>query len=64
MNEFKAGLILAAVVVGLAVLAYVQTVGPESVSNLSVTHVYEDGCMDVYDRLTGVYALVCPGVEF
>lgn len=64
MNEFKAGLILAAVLIGLAALAYAQTVGPESVSNLSVTHVYEDGCMDVYDSQTGVYELVCPGVEF
>lgn len=59
MNEFKAGLILAVVIVGLVVLAYAQTWGPESVSSLSVTHVYEDGCMDVYDSLTGEYEFVC-----
>lgn len=62
MKDFKAGLILAAVVVGLSVLAYVQTSGPESVPNLKVTHVYEDGCMDVYDSQAGVYELVCKAV--
>lgn len=64
MNEFKAGLILAVVIVGLAVLAYIQTMGPEGVPNLKVTHVYEDGCLDVYDSQTGVYELVCKAVDF
>ena len=59
MKELKDSLILAFVVVGLVVLVFAKTWEPEGLSSLKVTHVYEDGCADVYDNDLKRYKFYC-----
>lgn len=59
MKELKDSLILAFVVVGLVVLVFAKTWEPESVPNLSVTHIYEDDCLDVYDTEINEFKFYC-----
>ena len=54
MQEFKAGALLAAVVVALLLIRLMQ-----AQPALEVTHVYEDGCADVYDNELKQYKFYC-----
>lgn len=54
MKEFKAGALLAAVLVGLLLIGLMQ-----SRPALEVTHIYEDGCADVFDRDLNEYKFYC-----
>lgn len=54
MQELKAGALLAAVLVGLLLIGLAQ-----ERPALEVTHVYEDGCADVYDNDLKRYKFYC-----
>lgn len=54
MKELKAGALLAAVLVGLLLIGLMQ-----ARPALEVTHVYEDGCADVYDNEKKEYKFYC-----
>lgn len=54
MKEFKAGALLAAVMVGLLLIGFMQ-----ARPALEVTHVYEDDCFDVFDNVLNEYKFYC-----
>lgn len=54
MQEFKAGALLAAVIVGLLLIGFMQ-----ARPALEVTHVYEDECLDVFNSDLNEYKFYC-----
>ena len=76
MKDFKAGTLLALVILALTITAYLTTYNADYVpitdikaeqvdevggyeNELTVTHVYEDGCLEVMDELEGDIKFYC-----
>ena len=81
MKDFKAGSILALVILALTITAYLTTYNADYVPNedikadqvdevggsdagryekeLTVMHVYEDGCIEVMDEVDGAIKFYC-----
>ena len=73
MEDFKAGAFLALVIMALTITAYLKTYNAdyvpiedikadqvdEYVEELSVVHVYEDGCLEIMDELDGDIKFYC-----
>ena len=85
MEDFKAGTLLALVILALTITAYLKTYNADYVpiedikadqvdevggsdggryaEELSVVHVYEDGCLEVMDEVDGDIKFYC-GADF
>lgn len=76
MKEFKAGTLLALVILALTITAYLKTYNADYVpieeikadhvdevsgyeKELTVVHVYEDGCIEVMDEVDGDIKFYC-----
>ena len=73
MKDFKAGSLLALVILALTITAYLKTYNADYVpiedikadqvdeyeKELTVAHVYEDGCLEVMDELDGGIKFYC-----
>ena len=76
MKDFKAGTMLALVILALTITAYLKTYNADYVpvtdikayqvdevggyeEELSVVHVYEDGCLEVMDEVDGDIKFYC-----
>ena len=76
MQDFKAGTLLALVILALTITAYLKTYNADYVpiedikadqvddvggymEELSVVHVYEDGCLEVMDEVDGDIKFYC-----
>ena len=76
MEDFKAGTLLALVILALTITAYLKTYNADYVpvtdikadqvdevggyeEELSVVHVYEDGCLEVMDEVDGDIKFYC-----
>ena len=76
MEDFKAGTLLALVILALTITAYLKTYNADYVpiedikadqvdevggneKELTVAHVYEDGCIEVMDEVDGVIKFYC-----
>ena len=73
MKDFKAGSLLALVILALTITAYLKTYNADYVpiedikadqvdeyeKELTVAHVYEDGCLEVMDEVDGVIKFYC-----
>ena len=76
MKDFKAGSLLALVILALTITAYLKTYNADYVpvtdikaeqvdevggyvEELSVVHVYEDGCIEVMDEVDGDIKFYC-----
>ena len=73
MKDFKAGALLALVILALTITAYLKTYNADYVpiedikadqvdeyeKELTVAHVYEDGCLEVMDELDGDIKFYC-----
>ena len=76
MTDFKAGTLLALVILALTITAYITTYNADYVpvtdikaeqadevggyaEELTVVHVYEDGCIEVMDELDGDIKFYC-----
>ena len=81
MKDFKAGTLLALVILALTIAAYLTTYNADYVpvtdikaeqvdevggsvagryeEELTITHVYEDGCLDVMDEVSGDIKFYC-----
>ena len=73
MEDFKAGTLLALVILALTITAYLKTYNADYVpiedikadqvdeyeKELTVAHVYEDGCLEVMDEVDGVIKFYC-----
>ena len=73
MKDFKAGALLALVILALTITAYLKTYNADYVpiedikadqvdeyeKELTIAHVYEDGCLEVMDEVDGVIKFYC-----
>ena len=76
MEDFKAGALLALVILSLTITAYLKTYNADYVpiedikadqvdevveyeKELTVAHVYEDGCIEVMDEVDGDIKFYC-----
>ena len=79
MKDFKAGSLLALVILALTITAYLKTYNADYVpieeikadqvdevdevgryeKELTIAHVYEDGCLEVMDEVDGVIKFYC-----
>ena len=73
MKDFKAGSLLALVILALTITAYLKTYNADYVpiedikadqvdeyeKELTIAHVYEDGCLEVMDELDGDIKFYC-----
>ena len=73
MKDFKAGSLLALVILALTITAYLKTYNADYVpiedikadqvdeyeKELTVVHVYEDGCIEVMDEVDGDIKFYC-----
>ena len=73
MEDFKAGTLLALVILALTITAYLKTFNADYVpiedikadqvdeheKELTVAHVYEDGCLEVMDEVDGDIKFYC-----
>ena len=73
MEDFKAGALLALVILALTITAYLKTYNADYVpiedikadqvdeyeKELTIAHVYEDGCLEVMDELDGGIKFYC-----
>ena len=73
MEDFKAGTLLALVILALTITAYLKTYNADYVpieeikadqvdeyeKELTVAHVYEDGCIEVMDEVDGDIKFYC-----
>ena len=73
MKDFKAGALLALVILALTITAYLKTYNADYVpiedikadqvdeyeKELTVAHVYEDGCLEVVDEVDGDIKFYC-----
>ena len=73
MEDFKAGTLLALVILALTITAYLKTYNADYVpiedikadqvyeheKELTVAHVYEDGCLEVMDEVDGDIKFYC-----
>lgn len=76
MKDFKAGTLLALVILALTITAYLKTYNADYVpiedikaeqvdelggyeKELTVVHVYEDGCLEVMDEVDGDIKFYC-----
>ena len=73
MKDFKAGALLALVILALTITAYLKTYNADYVpiedikadqvdkyeKELTIAHVYEDGCLEVMDELDGDIKFYC-----
>ena len=76
MKEFKAGSLLALVILALTITAYLKTYNADYVpieeikadqvdevggyeKELTIAHVYEDGCIEVMDEVDGDIKFYC-----
>ena len=76
MKDFKAGTLLALVILALTITAYITTYNADYVPieeikaeqvdevggyerELTVVHVYEDGCIEVMDEVDGAIKFYC-----
>ena len=76
MKDFKAGSLLALVILALTITAYLKTYNADYVpiedikadqvdevggytEELAVVHVYEDGCLDILDKVDGDIKFYC-----
>ena len=73
MKDFKAGTLLALVILALTITAYLKTYNADYVpiedikadqvdeyeKELTVAHVYEDGCIEVMDEVDGDIKFYC-----
>ena len=73
MKDFKAGALLALVILALTITAYLKTYNADYVpiedikadqvdeyeKELTVAHVYEDGCIEVMDEVDGDIKFYC-----
>ena len=73
MKDFKAGSLLAMVILALTITAYLKTYNADYVpiedikadqvdeyeKELTIAHVYEDGCLEVMDELDGDIKFYC-----
>ena len=73
MKDFKAGALLALVILALTITAYLKTYNADYVpiedikadqvdeyeKELTIAHVYEDGCLEVMDELDGGIKFYC-----
>ena len=73
MKDFKAGALLALVIMALTITAYLKTYNADYVpiedikadqvdeyeKELTVAHVYEDGCLEVMDEVDGDIKFYC-----
>ena len=73
MKDFKAGALLALVILALTITAYLKTYNADYVpiedikadqvdeyeKELTVAHVYEDGCLEVMDEVDGDIKFYC-----
>ena len=73
MEDFKAGTLLALVILALTITAYLKTYNADYVpiedikadqvdeyeKELTVAHVYEDGCLEVMDEVDGNIKFYC-----
>ena len=73
MKDFKAGSLLALVILALTITAYLKTYNADYVpieeikadqvdeyeKELTVAHVYEDGCLEVMDEVDGDIKFYC-----
>ena len=73
MQDFKAGTLLALVILALTITAYLKTYNADYVpiedikadqvdeyeKELTVAHVYEDGCLEVMDEVDGDIKFYC-----
>ena len=73
MKDFKAGALLALVILALTITAYLKTYNADYVpiedikadqvdeyeKELTVVHVYEDGCIEVMDEVDGDIKFYC-----
>lgn len=73
MKDFKAGSLLALVILALTITAYLKTYNADYVpieeikadqvggyaKELAVVHVYEDGCLEVMDEVDGDIKFYC-----
>ena len=76
MKDFKAGSLLALVILALTITAYLKTYNADYVpiedikadqvdeyeKELTVAHVYEDGCIEVMDEVDGDIKFYCETV--
>ena len=73
MKDFKAGALLALVILALTITAYLKTYNADYVpiedikadqvdeyeKELTIAHVYEDGCLEVMDEVDGGIKFYC-----
>ena len=73
MKDFKAGSLLAMVILALTITAYLKTYNADYVpiedikadqvdeyeKELTIAHVYEDGCLEVMDEVDGDIKFYC-----
>ena len=73
MKDFKAGTLLALVILALTITAYLKTYNADYVpiedikadqvdeyeKELTVAHVYEDGCLEIMDEVDGDIKFYC-----
>ena len=73
MKDFKAGSLLALVILALTITAYLKTYNADYVpieeikadqvdeyeKELTIAHVYEDGCIEVMDEVDGDIKFYC-----
>ena len=73
MKDFKAGSLLALVILALTITAYLKTYNADYVpiedikadqvdeyeKELTIAHVYEDGCLEVMDEVDGDIKFYC-----
>ena len=73
MKDFKAGALLALVILALTITAYLKTYNADYVpiedikadqvdeyeKELTVAHIYEDGCLEVMDEVDGDIKFYC-----
>ena len=73
MKDFKAGALLALVILALTITAYLKTYNADYVpiedikadqvdeyeKEVTIAHVYEDGCLEVMDELDGDIKFYC-----
>ena len=73
MKDFKAGALLALVILALTITAYLKTYNADYVpiedikadqvdeyeKELTVVHIYEDGCLEVMDEVDGDIKFYC-----
>ena len=76
MEDFKAGTLLALVILALTITAYLKTYNADYVpiedikadqvdevggyaEELTIAHVYEDGCLEIMDKVDGDIKFYC-----